>query len=106
MGAKLTWLWMIATHSDEESAAENGDALMDVEEDAAMDEDDADAATAAAAKAAKRIKAAAKGGDGVNGETEKADDDDELAAYNLDTYDEESSSTGAWTGWRLSGRSP
>ncbi|BGP30191.1 rRNA-processing protein [Rhodotorula toruloides] len=80
---------------DEESAAENGDALMDVEEDAAMQEheDDADAATAAAAKAAKRIKAAAKNGDAAKGDAKKADDDDELAAYNLDTYDEESSST-------------
>ncbi|BGP22925.1 transducin family protein/WD-40 repeat family protein [Rhodotorula toruloides] len=78
---------------NEEVAAENGDALMEVEEDPAMDEDDADAATAAAAQAAKRIKAAAKGGDAANGDAEKADDDDELAAYNLDTYDEESSST-------------
>jgi len=64
---------------------EEEEAAMDVEGD--NDEEMEDAATLAAQKAAKKIKAAANGDKKKKGTGE----DDDLAAYNLDTYDEEES---------------
>ncbi|GAA5833342.1 hypothetical protein JCM11251_005210 [Rhodosporidiobolus azoricus] len=79
---------------DDESGADASAA-----EDAAMDvEDDSAAATAAAAAAAKKIKAAATQGAnaaarlGTNGEgAGEGGDEDEMAKYKLDEYDEEES---------------
>ncbi|GAA6001008.1 hypothetical protein JCM10207_007372 [Rhodosporidiobolus poonsookiae] len=74
---------------DEDASAASQSGADGEGEDVAMDADmdDDDAATAAAAAAAKKIKAAAKGGkvEGQEGE------EDEMAKYNLDTYDEEES---------------
>ncbi|GAA5933117.1 hypothetical protein JCM1841_000822 [Sporobolomyces salmonicolor] len=71
--------------NDEPPAAASDDVEMGAGEDAEMEEEDE--ATAAAAAAAKKIKAAAANG----GKAAGADGDDELAAYNLDTYDDEES---------------
>lgn len=74
-------------HSEDGSAAETADEDADM----AVDGDEGDA-TAAAAAAAKRIKAAAKGsaGAGAGAAATKGDEDD-LAIYDLDNYDEEES---------------
>ncbi|GAA5941813.1 WD40 repeat domain-containing protein [Sporobolomyces koalae] len=66
-------------NEDDEVKEDEEDAAMDVEEEGEGEED---AATTAAKQAAKKIKAAATG---------KQDEDDDLAAYNLDAYDEEES---------------
>ncbi|GAA5888251.1 hypothetical protein JCM6882_000337 [Rhodosporidiobolus microsporus] len=74
------------------SGAEDGDVSMDAEMD------DSAAATAAAAAAAKKIKAAAMEGAnaaarlaGAGADGEAQGDEDEMAKYNLDEYDEEES---------------
>ncbi|GAA6059421.1 hypothetical protein JCM10212_003653 [Sporobolomyces blumeae] len=74
---------------EEDEDSNNGEAEAstgDVEMGADDDEEMEDAATIAAKAAANRIKAAAKGAEGG-----KKGDDDDLAAYNLDAYDEEES---------------
>ncbi|GAA6026925.1 hypothetical protein JCM8097_005967 [Rhodosporidiobolus ruineniae] len=82
---------------DEESAAsgaEDADAAMDGNSDAEM-VDDSEVATAAAAAAAKKIKAAAKEGQRAAERLGEGEDEDEMAKYNLDTYDEEESKSAA-----------
>ncbi|GJN88458.1 hypothetical protein Rhopal_001424-T1 [Rhodotorula paludigena] len=78
---------------DEDWEDEDGSAAENADEDAdmAVDGDEGDA-TAAAAAAAKRIKAAAKGsaGAGAGAAATKGDEED-LAIYDLDNYDEEES---------------
>ncbi|GAA5829504.1 hypothetical protein JCM3770_002477, partial [Rhodotorula araucariae] len=78
----------------EEGEAEGSDA--DGDASMAVDGDEEDAlASAAASKAAKRIKAAATGG-GAEGQGQgDGGDEDELAKYNLDTYDDEVSASTA-----------
>ncbi|GAA5862109.1 hypothetical protein JCM8547_007742 [Rhodosporidiobolus lusitaniae] len=87
---------------DEENApsgSEDGgeNASMNGGEDAEMadGQDEDAAATAAAAAAAKRIKAAAKEGANAAARIGEDGEEDEMAKYNLDTYDEEESKSTA-----------
>ncbi|GAA5835346.1 hypothetical protein JCM9279_004514 [Rhodotorula babjevae] len=87
---------------DDESAAEQDDAIVEEDEDASMavDGDDDAAAQQAANQAAKRIKAAAKGGAAPGGAAAGAaggegEDEDDMAKYNLDAYDDEVSGSTA-----------
>ncbi|GAA5970182.1 hypothetical protein JCM11641_000302 [Rhodosporidiobolus odoratus] len=81
--------------ADEAEGADPADADGEAAQAEGMDVDDSEVATAAAAAAAKKIKAAAMQGAKAAERMGAEGEEDEMAKYNLDAYDEEESKSSA-----------